>query len=364
MWNTWFSGKERLPEVEPREVELLRGLYSYVRNRLPTSWDVHLLQENAPNKGYDALLTISSPDGARASFIIEAKTRIEPRDVSYLVSRLRQALLPGASPLLVAPFLGPRTRELLDQDAISYADATGNVRLVLNEPPVYIERMGAERNPWREHRALHSLRGAAAGRAVRALCDFLPPYTLSDLAARSRTSPASISRVIGLLEHEALVTRGSFGEVTGVKWRDLIKRWTQDYGLTTSNATWTYLEPRGLDSLLQKLKAATWPYAVTGSLNAMEFAPIAPPRLAVVYVQDHEHTAEHLSLRRAERGANVMLVQPFDTVVFDRITKQGDVTYAAVSQAAADLLTSPGRGPQEGEELLQWMEVHEYVWRT
>lgn len=39
------------------------------------------------------------------------------------------------------------------------------------------------------------------------------------------------------------------------------------------------------------------------------------------------------------------------------------VWYAAPSQIAADLLTSPGRGPAEGEELIEWMFAHEGAWR-
>ena len=39
------------------------------------------------------------------------------------------------------------------------------------------------------------------------------------------------------------------------------------------------------------------------------------------------------------------------------------VWYAAPSQVAADLLTSPGRGPAEGEELIQWMQANEEAWR-
>jgi hypothetical protein len=35
----------------------------------------------------------------------------------------------------------------------------------------------------------------------------------------------------------------------------------------------------------------------------------------------------------------------------------------APSQAAVDLLTAPGRGPEEGRALLDWMEKNESDWR-
>src|SRR5207248_4794321 len=114
----------------------------------------------------------------------------------------------------------------------------------------------------------------------------------------------------------------------------------------------------GLSHLLSKLGTAELRYAVTGSLAAAAKAPIAAPRLATLYVEDHAAAAETLGLRAAESGANILLAEPFDPVVFDRCWRQDDVTYAALSQVAADLLTSPGRGPAEGEELLVWMKEH------
>jgi len=38
--------------------------------------------------------------------------------------------------------------------------------------------------------------------------------------------------------------------------------------------------------------------------------------------------------------------------------------YAAPSQVAVDLLTNPGRGPAEGEELIDWMRSHEEVFEN
>ena len=37
---------------------------------------------------------------------------------------------------------------------------------------------------------------------------------------------------------------------------------------------------------------------------------------------------------------------------------------AALSQAAVDLLTGPGRGPAEADELIRWMREHEDAWRS
>ena len=54
----------------------------------------------------------------------------------------------------------------------------------------------------------------------------------------------------------------------------------------------------------------------------------------------------------------------FDPVVFARTWTEEGVSFAALSQVAADLLGSPGRGPAEGEELIAWMGKHPDAWRA
>ncbi|MCG2807376.1 MAG: hypothetical protein L6413_03805, partial [Coriobacteriia bacterium] len=60
----------------------------------------------------------------------------------------------------------------------------------------------------------------------------------------------------------------------------------------------------------------------------------------------------------------VLLVEPFDAVVFERTVLDEGLRYVAPSQIAADLLTSSGRGPEEAEALIEWMISHEEVWRV
>ena len=131
-----------------------------------------------------------------------------------------------------------------------------------------------------------------------------------------------------------------------------------------SNRTSSYLEPRGLNSLLEKLGDTNLRYAVTGSLGAANVALVAPSRLAICYLDDPKSAANDLGLRSVESRANVMLAEPFDPVVYERTWEQDGVTFAALSQIAADLLTSPGRGPAEADELLDWMANNEAAWRS
>lgn len=61
---------------------------------------------------------------------------------------------------------------------------------------------------------------------------------------------------------------------------------------------------------------------------------------------------------------NVALVRPFDQIVSERTSKRDRLTVAALTQVAVDLLTSPGRGPNEAEALMKWMQENESAWRA
>jgi hypothetical protein len=336
---------------------------------LPDTWRTSLRFEPfGRHRVFDALLEVCAPDGACSTLLLEAKNRVEPKDVSRIIDQLmRYRQLPGereSTPVLIAPFLSARTRERLEERGAGYVDLTGNIRVALDRPALFVQSSGAERDPRREERPARTLKGAKAGRVVRALCDFTPPVGVRELAGRSGVDPGYVSRVFTLLDKEDLIRRESRGPVTYTDWQALIRRWTQDYSLFGSNRTGSYLEPRGLSSLLRTLRGSDLRYAATGSLGSASVAPVAPARLAILFVDDMEDAAERLDLRPAEAGANVVLAEPFDSVVYERNREQEGISYVALSQNAADLLTSPGRGPNEARELMDWMAKNEDAWRS
>ncbi|MGA7173131.1 MAG: hypothetical protein WCB86_05575 [Candidatus Dormiibacterota bacterium] len=74
-------------------------------------------------------------------------------------------------------------------------------------------------------------------------------------------------------------------------------------------------------------------------------------------------TRDAHGLLPADRGANLILLQPFDPVVFDPTSTQGPITYAAPSQVAVDCPTGNGRMPSEGDALIDWMVQSQAQWR-
>jgi hypothetical protein len=355
-------------ETSPPETaaELLRAVIDVVQQRLPASWALHT---EGSKDGVDAVVRLTAPDGVAIVLLVQAKRLLNTRDVSPALESIRRAA-PGRGsdaevlPVLAARYLAPATRERITESGAGYVDATGNLRLIAERPALFLADRGTDRDPWRgPGRPRGTLQGPPAARVVRALADFAPPYTVPDLARRGGASTGATYRVIEFLEEEDLLTRDRYGPITDVRWRAMLERWSNDYGFARSNTVQTFLEPRGLSTLTERLAASDLGYAVTGSLAAERAAPYAPPRLATVYVRDLAGAAETLGLRRTDTGANVALATGKYDVVFDRTETADGLRVAALTQVAVDLLDGPGRNPSEAIALLDWMEADESRWR-
>lgn len=325
-----------------------------LQERLPPGWRVRI-GRSAKERG----LVLEAPDGRRVAVEVKRSRQLEPMAALHLVRQLRHQ--GGSEPVVVvAPFLSARTREVLDEAAIPYLDLTGNARLAFDEPGLFIHTTGAERDPRREERPARSLKGDKAARVVRQLIDFRRPAGVRALADATGVNAGYVSRVLTLLESQALIERDARGQVTNVSWDKVLRRWADDAPLSSRGPSATFIDPRGVENVLRGLKTV---HAITGSLAAARIAPVAPSRLATIYVNDIGDAASILRLRETDAGANVLLIAPRDAFVFERSETKNGLTYAAPSQVAADLLSSPGRGPAEGEELIRWMKSHAEAWR-
>jgi len=342
-----------------------------MRESLPPGWE--LTVKNEPQRGGpDSRWLLKSLDGQVVTFALETVTTPDGRKIKDALARLGRGA--EALPLIAAPYLSPTLRGLIAERGASFADATGNARMVATRPGLFVDRQGAMKNPWPPTGRLGSLKGRGAGRAVRALLDFQPPFGVRELAERAHVALGTLSRTVDLLEREGLATRGDRGEVAALDWEGALRRWSQDYAFSTSNEVEYFLWPRALGLLVQRLERVEWRYSATGALAAHRYAddaaragqsyqPVAPARQIAVYVGDPFAAAESLGVRPAVAGGNVALARPFDPVVFERMPPPvGGLKFVARPQLAVDLMTGTGREPSEAEELIDWMRT-DSSWR-
>lgn len=352
-----------------QENNLLETALDWLLERVPADWSFTASSrpELTSSSGVDAAIEIGGP-GFGATVAVEIKRSLEPREVAGLfgsVGRTIRALSPNIPVLVIAPWLSSRTRELLASEGVNYIDLTGNALLRLERPALFIQTQGADRDPSPVPRGKARLRGPKAGRLIRFLADVRPPYGVRELAQATGLAPGYVSRLLDALDDQALIDRSKRGSVESADVGGLLRRWAESYDIFKSNLTASFLAPAGASEALQRL-AELVPAArtaVTGSFAAVRLAPVAAPALLAVYCDDTEAVARALGVIPADQGSNVVLLQPFDPVIWERNSGEAGIRYVSASQAAVDCLTGNGRMPAEGEAVLNWMLRNEEHWR-
>lgn len=325
--------------------------------------------------GPDALVTIVAPDGTSAIVLVEQQAMIVPRDVRRVADQVdayASAAAPGRridAAILIAPFVSPTTRGQLERHGLGWFDGTGNLRLRIDRPAVFIDRVGADRGGARDlaDRQLKSLRGPAAAKVVLELCEIGLPVGVRELAGRARVGAATSTRVLDLLDREALVDRNGDGAVCAVRKRQMVERWAQDYKVMTSNEVVTTLDPRGLNHTLDTLSALDESVTVTGSAAARAYlpddmTPVSPLVSLSLYAENPAEVMADLGLRTVERGTNVLVMRPYDEVVHTKARLVSGIRCAAPAQVVADLMTGPGRSSEEADQLMAVLRAAEPGW--
>ena len=356
------------------ENELVDAAVAWLRDALPASWEVSRSQRALAGavdakRAPGAAIDVRADNGTTATLAVEARRSFSPRDAELLLSGLARSLraLAAHIPVLViAAWLSPRTQDMLAAEAINYLDLTGNARIRLDNPALFLKSTGAERNPAPAPRGEVRLRGPKAGRLVRVLADVRPPYGVREIASALQLNAGYVSRLLDALDREALVDRDRRGPVRSVNVSELLRRWTQSYDVFKSNAARGFLAPAGPAATLERLAEteSAGRLAVTGSFAAVRLAPVAAPAFLIAYCDDVPAVASELGLLPADAGANVALLRAFDPIVWTGTECENAITYASVSQVAIDCLTGNGRLPSEGEALLKWMSQDEARWRA
>ncbi len=151
----------------PSDNVVLRHAVEQIQRCLPGHWSTSVTLKT--NDAADARLTIKTPAGASAALAIGARRQLDPRLVAEVAGALKTAAADAF--VVIAPFLGPRTRERLADEGLGYVDLVGNMRLLLDRPTVFISSRGEDSSPWAAPRTARSLHAAKASRLVRALVD-------------------------------------------------------------------------------------------------------------------------------------------------------------------------------------------------
>lgn len=353
-----------------RETQVISDALDRITALLPAPWrlDAHL-KEWAGDRRLDAVVELVGPNALTVSFVVEAK-RSGSVPASLLVPALHELGRTSGMPVLfVSDYIGPALRKALASEGLSFADATGWVRVTSVDPLVLLTGQGATRSP-RAPRAsaITRLNRLAVSRSIRALATTDLPVGVRGLAGLADVSPGSVSKLLATLASEGIVDRGENGRVVAVRRRALLRRWVVDYSFVKTNPSVAYfIAPRGLDRTLARL-ADQRNVAITGSAAARRLLPesstsVVPLRLLAIYAARPAESADALGLIDAEpTTANVVIARPQDPDILAQ-PEGGDLVTAPLPLVIADLLTLPGRSDAEAEQLMDALAVADEAWR-
>lgn len=349
---------------------LVPGVESAISRALPPRWSVKINPAKANDRGVDCIAQLIGPNQQVITFAVEVK-RSGQMSSTGLVDQLITLASRAPQPLLfVTDYVNPTLRAGLSEAGISFADGTGWVRIVRDEPLLLLSEQGSSRAPkGRNTTTITRLNGKAASRIIRTLLELPVPLGVRELAELTDTSPGSVSKLLPTLVADGAVERDR-GAVVKVRKRALLERWTQDYAFLNSNSlVLDYLAPRGLTPVLDALRQRS-EVCVTGSGAARRYLPestssVLPLTQLACFARDPQGLASDLQLVRTDRStANVIVTRPADPqLLISPSRTQDGLPVVPLSQALADLVTMPGRAAQEAEQLMDALAATDPAWR-
>lgn len=302
------------------------------------------------------LYSLSGPQGNEVTFAVAVRSPglTSTASITQSVSEIqKRCQLPI---LYISDYIGSSLRESLSDRGFNFADSTGWVRIVHDNPLVLLTGEGARQAPKdRESSSIIRLNGIASGRIIRSLIEAELPISVRALAKAAGVSPGSASKLLATLTAEGIVDRSESAGVATVNSRELLERWIQDYSFEKSNGPVSFfIAPRGLERTVEALASLTAGVTITGSAAARvlihpEKVSVVPLRLLALYSRDPIDTGRSLGLIHADPvSANVFITVPQDR----EILPPSGRAVAPAPLVLADLMTLPGRSDAEAEQLM------------
>jgi hypothetical protein len=295
------------------------------------------------------LVVEASAGRRRIVLLVGVRSSGEPRMIQRFAGEVRSGgEVREGHPVMVAPFVSSRGRDLCRLLGLGFIDAAGNAHL--NVPGLLVERIG-RKNPRRERRELRALFSKKASWVSRRL--FAEPsreWTMAELSRESGVSIGHVKKVVDRLEAEALVEK-EWGSIRLSDPASLLDMWREAY----EPKGWVgYHSPlREQGDLLERLRALREDgWALTLGAGATLVAPFVRSSDVHIYVVvDMDALKEALDLTPVEFGGNVHLSKPDDEGVMVGSREVEGVTVVSDLQLYLDLYGWPARGQEQAEHL-------------
>jgi hypothetical protein len=305
-------------------------------------------------EGLGLLFRLELPAGAQ-TLAVEVLGSGEPKGVREALDRIyrQQVRLPEARFVLVAPYVSERAADLCSEQGVSYADLSGNCRLLLDQ--VFVRREGAP-NAYARKRDLRSLYSPKAARVLRVLLvQPRKPWRIQSLADEAGVSLGQVANVKSLLLDREWAVAGPDGLVL-TEPSAALAEWVQNvrFARPVTRDFYSLASVGEVESsLADACRDEGAAYALTSFSAAARLAPQVRYQRATAYVSgDLERVAQRLGLKEVTTGANVRLLEPADDGVLYGADEVDGLRIVSAIQCYLDLRTEPGRGAEAAETLM------------
>jgi hypothetical protein len=338
----------RLNEIKKQAAERLHALFPQV-----AEWQ-ESIDASVGDTTVDVLVRFRIGTEEKA-LICEARPLGQPRHLREAITRLREVRrqVPGAYPVVAAPYVSPQSALLVRQNGAGYIDLSGNCYLAFDN--VLIEKEGRP-NARPLRRPLKALFAPRASRVVRALLvERERAWRLEELGRAVEVSLGHAHNVVKRLEDLDWVERGRDGRYRLARPGELLDAWRDEYTYRL-NASSAFVAPvdrrRVMEALARHATELGVSYAFTLHAGASLIGPHVRVSTVHCYVAgDMDALARALGLQAVEGEGSVYLMTPYDRGVFYAPVVKAGFRVVSLPQLYVDLYRHERRGREQAEKL-------------
>lgn len=326
---------------------------------IPVIDDVNVVNHGHSNDaGIDYLVQIKSPLGLHI-LACETKMDGQPRFVRSAIRNLH-AYMYGRkdimTPLVIAPYLSPTSRELCHKNDIAYLDLEGNARIQFGG--IYINHQ-VPGKPASEKRELQSIFSPKSAQVLKLMLnDRHRAWRVAELAAEGHVSLGHVSNVRQKLLAREWAVIDDEGLILS-RPESLLDEWKASYKPPPGKILEFYTPLHGnmLETRLKMLLGHDEKsgYAVLASFSAAQWlAPYGRTGVHYFYADKKgiQKLKEDLNLSAVTKGANVQITIPDHPGVFlDSIEPASGICTTGIVQTYLDLFSQGERGQESAEHL-------------
>jgi hypothetical protein len=299
--------------------------------------------------------------------VCEVKRSGQPRHVRDAIHQLRSYIVDfgkPATPVLIAPYLSPASRELCRQNDVSFLDFEGNAHLAFGT--VFIDRSTSSK-PIPNHREFRSLFKPKSAQVLRILLrDPSRVWRVTELAQAADVSLGHVSNVrTALLDREWAQVVPEGLHLTAPD--PLLDAWKSSYEPAIKQQFSFYTTLHG--SVLEKSMREIFNSPVSNSQICLAsfsaahwIAPYARTSTNFLYAEPMgvERIKRALRLSSAVKGENVIITVPKDYGVFlDTYEPEPSIRCTSPIQTYLDL----SQGGERGEEAAEHLRLMRLTWQ-